>query len=337
MINDELFIIYHSSFIIHHYKNMKRFIDLIAQRAEIQDVPPVLMDIGASEGLNPIWKDIARFSIGIAFDADDRDFAFIEKEKSDFKKLFVFNGIATDKVHQSKQPFYLTRSPYCSSTLKPDTKGLAKYAFASAFDIVKTVDLNAVQPNKILQEIGVDYIDWFKSDTQGTDLRLFKNLSLEIQNKSIIVQMEPGIINAYVGEDKMVDCIAYMSKMPFDLTEMIPKGSIYLTSEMFQNLFTSSLKQKIARHVLKNTAGWTELTFYNDFSNASVQNIRHYLLGWLFNSLQGHHAVAYSTAEAGLKQFDDKLLVMLRDESARKLKNSIWSLKIIETVLKKIF
>jgi hypothetical protein len=53
--------------------------------------------------------------------------------------------------------------------------------------------------------------------------------------------------------------------------------------------------------------------------------------------LQGHHAVAYSTAEAGLKQFDDKLLVMLRDESARKLKNSIWSFKTIETVLKKVF
>jgi hypothetical protein len=158
-----------------------------------------------------------------------------------------------------------------------------------------------------------------------------------MQYQAVIVQMEPGIINAYLGEDKMVDCVAYMTKMPFDLTEMTPKGSIYLNTETFGALFTSPLKQKIARHVLKNTAGWTELTFYNDFSHPSVQNVRHYLLGWLFNSLQGHHAVAYATAAAGLKQFDDNLLVLLRDESARKLKNSIWSLKTVGTIFNKLF
>ena len=74
----------------------------------------MLVDIGASEQIHSKWKPIAKYSICLAFDADARDFQFIEKEQSRFKKLYVYNCIAFDK-DQSKADFFLTSSPYCSS------------------------------------------------------------------------------------------------------------------------------------------------------------------------------------------------------------------------------
>src|SRR3972149_3308058 len=98
---------------------MKKIIKKIFSRPELINQPPVLIDIGASESLNSKWKKIAKYSWCIAFDADERDFQFIEKEQSRFRKLFVYNCIALDK-DQNKSDFFLTSSPYCSSVLQPD-------------------------------------------------------------------------------------------------------------------------------------------------------------------------------------------------------------------------
>jgi hypothetical protein len=316
---------------------MYALIQKIAAQAEIADNPPVLMDIGASAGLNPIWKHIAHFCVCIAFDADDRDFTFTEKEQSDFRRLIVYNSIATDGAHRSKQDFYLTKSPYCSSTLMPDTEGLKHFAFADLFTVEQKIQLNAVQPCEILKETNLSQVDWFKSDTQGTDLRLFKNLPLAMQQRAIVVQMEPGIIDAYLGEDKMVDCVQYMRTLPFITTEMTVKGSIHLAAADFNALFPTLRKQKIARHVLKNTAGWTELTFANRFDAAQDFGLREYLLGWLFNALQGQYATAYTIAQLGHEHLDNALLLTLKNHAAQKLKADIYGIKTVKAALQKYF
>jgi hypothetical protein len=54
-----------------------------------------------------------------------------------------------------------------------------------------------------LIKININYIDWFKTDTQGTDLRLFKTLPSKIADHVLAAEFEPGILDAYIGEDKL--------------------------------------------------------------------------------------------------------------------------------------
>ena len=61
----------------------------------------------------------------------------------------------------------------------------------------------------------INKIDWFKTDSQGIDLRLFKSLNIEIQNKVIVAEFEPGIIDAYKNEDKLYRLVGYMSNQEF--------------------------------------------------------------------------------------------------------------------------
>ena len=72
-----------------------RMIDKILSRPEFQTEPPVLVDIGASGQLHGRWKAFAKYAVCIAFDADDRDFGYVESESSHFRKLYTFNNIVT--------------------------------------------------------------------------------------------------------------------------------------------------------------------------------------------------------------------------------------------------
>lgn len=67
----------------------------ILKRQELQEQPPVLLDIGASGDLPSLWKEISKYSICLAFDGDDREFAYIEERKKLFKELIIVNKIVS--------------------------------------------------------------------------------------------------------------------------------------------------------------------------------------------------------------------------------------------------
>jgi hypothetical protein len=42
-------------------------------RAEFAAEPAILFEVGASGGLNPAWSKLAKYSVCVAFDPDDRE------------------------------------------------------------------------------------------------------------------------------------------------------------------------------------------------------------------------------------------------------------------------
>lgn len=98
-------------------------IERVLNQPELKENPPVLLDIGASGNLHKKWQEIAKHSICIAFDADDRDMEHTIIASEEYYKLYVFNSIVMEKS-EGKADFYLTRFPPCSSLLKPDLEKL---------------------------------------------------------------------------------------------------------------------------------------------------------------------------------------------------------------------
>ena len=128
-------------------------IDSVMTRKELLDHPPVMVDIGASGTIHTYWKSIARYAICIAFDADDRDFAPEEKNQKDYLKLFVYNRIVS--VNNDENNFYLTKSPHCSSLLKPKSDSLENWAYAKKFEVEKTVKLKSVDLATVLADLNI--------------------------------------------------------------------------------------------------------------------------------------------------------------------------------------
>jgi hypothetical protein len=290
-----------------------------------------LVDIGASGGLPAVWKPIARYSVCLAFDPDSREMAYSERLSAYLRQVVVPKVLTEKKAGQLD--FYLTRSPYCSSFLKPQTDKLKEWAFAPLFDVVSKGRFKAARLPDLLKSLKLGAVDWFKTDSQGTDLRLFKSLSPALQRRVLVAEFEPGILDAYVGEDKLWQLMRHMEGLPFWASDMQVRGSQRIPAELAKGL------SRLTVEALPTAAGWAEIHYMNDFRAKSL-GLREQLLGWVFATLKSQHGFALKLALQGSERFGDpqfaalaqasrrsarlRFLLQLPKMTAIKLKNRIW-------------
>ena len=298
-----------------------KLIAKILDRPELQAQPPVLMDIGAAGALPKAWRTLAKYAICLAFEADERDLAPVEEQGQDFKVRYIYPKVATSEQDATVE-FYLTSSPHCSSTLEPDLESLAKYGAEDLFTIQKRQKFPAVQLANVLKERHLDYVDWFKTDSQGTDLRLFKSLGAEIIAKVLVAEFEPGIIDAYQGEDKLYALMAYMDKQNFWLSDMELKG--FVRAE--KTLIKSSLRKWEIRFMdkfHKKAPGWAEVRYLNNGNDLSKRDL---LLAWIFAMLSRQYFFAMKLAITGEKQFQDELFLQMQVCAKKIIRRQAWCL-----------
>lgn len=311
-----------------------KLIEKVLNHPLLQEKPPVVIDIGASENLNTKWKSFSKYSICIAFDADDRDFSITSKENSIFKKLFKINRIVSTNNSNSDK-FYLTKSPYCSSLLKPDLSSLLNYTFYDKFEIVSEKVLPAVRIMNILKELNIDYVDWFKSDSQGTDLRLFLDLEANLCKNVIVAELEPGIIDAYINEDKLTDVVKKLSELNFWCAESIVKGSVRMNYNLLNYFSTNDFVKKLIKLSLKPSPGWVELLFFNSFKENN--SLRNYLLGWVFSITQRQYGFAFELADKARKNFNDPIANELFLKTKNLIKYRLLNKNLITQFIKSKF
>lgn len=314
---------------------MSYLIQNILSRQEISANPPVLIDIGASGQIHKKWKLIAKHSICIAFDADDREFGFIEKEQSNFKKLFVYNCIVSNE-NKPDQLFYLTKSPYCSSILKPDIKSLENYSYADSYHTVKTTQLKTISLSTALTELNIKKIDWFKSDSQGLDLRLFLSVADEIRKKILIAEFEPGFIDAYENEDKLYSLLEYFQNKNYWLSDLTVKGIPRISSKLFNSIYINQKLTKLLSLSLKSSPGWAEVTVMNSFDDGISFTKRDYLLGCLFAIIEKQFGFAYELSLKGFEKFDDSIFMDINKNSLSNMKREMFKLKFSSAIIKRI-
>ena len=95
---------------------------------EALDNSLVLVDVGASGGTPAIWRSFAKHATYLGFDPDAREIR--ETARGDFRRAVYVNKAVTGAEAGGTVRFFLTRSPYCSSTLRPNS--LVTESFLSA-------------------------------------------------------------------------------------------------------------------------------------------------------------------------------------------------------------
>jgi len=265
--------------------------------------PPVLVDIGASGKIHSEWKSISRYSICIAFDPDIREMRYLKNIRKKFKELHIIDKIATHKSDKNID-FYLTDSPFCSSTLRPNMKELNNYSFSNLFKIVDKKRYEAVNIKRVINNLKTSSIDWFKTDSQGTDLKLFKFLDEKIIKNILVADFEPGIINAYEGEDKLYSVMEYMDNQPFWICSMTVNGpervkQSFLNNENIAKYF------KYGNGLCDSSPGWAEVTYFNNFEAIKPLTRRKLLLGCVFAIIKNQLGFGLELAYKGEKLYND--------------------------------
>lgn len=277
-------------------------LDKLLSRPEFTEKPPVLVDVGASGRIHGPWRRLAKYAVCLAFDADDRDFGYVTDESGKYRKLVVYNCIVSDQAAE-RSDFYLTRSPHCSSLLQPDLSEVRHTAWGERFEVERVVQLRTVDLASVLDELKLDYVDWFKTDSQGLDLRLFKNLGETRIRRVLCAEFEPGLMSVYHGEDKLHAVLRFMDEAKTHwLSDFRVRGSQRLSPATLRRLSGSGFLRKLLHFSQKTSPGWGELVYLNRFEQPDL-TLRDYLLGFVVATLHGQHGFALELAGAGKTRF----------------------------------
>jgi len=296
-------------------------VDQILARDELREAPPVLVDVGASGRVHPKWRRIAKYSICVAFEPDERELAHVTDAARGFRAFHTFSRVAAERSEE-RAPFHLTASPFCSSRLAPLKDSLENYVFAPLFDVERTVELATIDVPTALGQLGLERVDWFKCDSQGTDLRLFRSLGDELIAQVLVAELEPGIIDAYEGEDKLADVMQFMASKSFWMSQLSIEGSHRMKAGIAAEELTE-LERRYLRFSVKTAPGWGEVEYFNDFRDADSLGMREFLLGYVFATVRGHHAFALELAVRGKDLFGDRVFDELRGKSLRRIRANL--------------
>jgi hypothetical protein len=281
---------------------MNREIDNILTTLNIQ---PVLVDIGASDAPPNVWESIARHSIYVGFDPDQRELHDIPQGQ--FSRSIIVNKAVTSISNQSDAHFYLTHFPYCSSTLPPDTESLANYLFSDLFVVEREASVPASTLTVILNQLNLTSVDWFKTDSQGTDLRLFQSLKDELRSRVLAVDIEPGLIDAYRGEDLFVEAHRELLHQGFWLSSLDVEGTIRMRRSTLQTLTSPHQKLNDTHFYqsVRQSPGWCEARYLRTIESLQEQNAeaREYVLLWVFCMIEKQWGFALDIACAYDQKF----------------------------------
>jgi len=302
-------------------------INTILSTPELIRRPVVLMDVGASGEIHHKWKRLARHAICVAFDPDKREMHVLDEGGNKFRKLFVINKIVAEKTMPDK-PFYLTNSPYCSSTLMPVEEELQVWNFAALFRVVGEEHFNAITINDALREVGVSYIDWLKIDTQGTDLRIFMSVEEAVREKLMALEMEPGFIDIYKGEDKLDQILRRVTAEGFWLSSINVLGTQRINTQQAGGSF-SQLEKKLIQRYLRTTPCWAELTFLNGLRDSRQFDERDFMLLYLFALLERQYGFCMEVAAKAMGQYNKHIFQQLHRYAVKRIKRRIYYKAVI--------
>ena len=296
-------------------------LDRIFAEPELRESPPVLVDVGAAGGVHPAWRRIARYAVGVGFEPDAREAAPLDGAQRAFRRWIFCPGLAVpERAADGQATLHLTKSPQCSSTLPPRTAALAEWSFAEFFEVTERRQFPATTLVGALAAQGIARADWVKFDTQGLDLKLWHSLPAEWRARVLAVELEPGLIDAYAGEEKLADVLAAFAGEPFWLAALkvgrVPRGRPALLEQ-----YVGAGAVRWVRRLAPGAPAWANAHFLRDYTRAAeVLDRRAYLLGWVFATLAGQHGQALALADAGGRSFGGGLFAAMTAASVRSLR-----------------
>ncbi len=270
------------------------------------DLEPVLFEVGASGEREKMWDEIAGHSIHVSFDPDLREIREVKGSK--YKRAITINKAVIAEEGKDKIKFFFTKSPYCSSTLRPDLDSLSNYTYVDLFNIESEADVEAVTLDAVIKQNGISHIDWLKLDTQGTDLRIVKSLDANAFSKMLAVDIEPGWINAYKGEDLFVDAHKFLLEKGFWLSDIKVKGAVRIRQKTLDvtSLFGQKNDKKVIDRAIRKTPAWCEAKYLRSIESLGKCSAekKDYVLLWVFAVMQNQLGFALDVIVTLQEKFD---------------------------------
>ena len=188
-------------------------------KKDFEENPIVLVDVGASGGLQPHWKPAEPHLHRIAFEPDKRgDF-----ESAPGKAKSQVTSVRTALFNKKTSlELYLGRKQQVSSIFKPNRALLDRFPEAERFDIVGQENLPADTLDHQLSLLRVDDVDFIKLDAQGCELAILEGSQETLKKPVFGMEVEVEFAPIYENQPLFSDVDPVLRKHGFELFDLKP-------------------------------------------------------------------------------------------------------------------
>jgi FkbM family methyltransferase len=194
---------------------MKLFIDSVFSKY-YSEYPIVLIDVGASGGLEPNWKSAVRYLKIIGFEPGKKEFSELTKKESSNVKYL--NSALYNK--KTTLDFYLMKDQQVSSIIKPNRRLLDKFPEIERFDAVGKTKIETDTLDNLFDIHSFDEPDFIKLDTQGTELSILQGAVDTLRDHIFGIEVEVEFVEIYESQPLFSEVDSFIRKQGFQLFDL---------------------------------------------------------------------------------------------------------------------
>ena len=167
----------------------------------------VLVDVGASKGLQPKWQRYRRSLIPVLFEPNPDEAAALRATLSGYAHCHVLDQGLSDRAG----PHRLNIARYfgCSSMLAPNAAFLQDYAIAGLYDPVRSVEVDCCRYDTLVAEGKAPIPDVIKVDIEGFESRALAGFG-DLLSNVLGVETEAWFYQAFEGQALLHDLVALL-------------------------------------------------------------------------------------------------------------------------------
>lgn len=190
------------------------------QFENFSDSPFVLVDVGASGGIQKKWNQLKPFLRVIGFEPDERSHAELQEMNfSDTSHVFLSVGLSDAK---GKATLYLAKTKTDSSFFPSNQPFLKEFPLADRFDTIGTTDIPVDTLDNQLREHTTHDVDFIKIDTQGSELMILRGAQEILTTSLFGVEVEVEFSELYRGQPLFADVDQFLRGFGFQLFDLAP-------------------------------------------------------------------------------------------------------------------
>jgi FkbM family methyltransferase len=160
-----------------------------------------LVYIGANQG-HTLWGMFDKYDDVYAFEPDPEMFETLKKTYKQFEWVTLVNAACS--FEDGESDFYVTPNRVSSSLSDASVNEKS----LGCPDILKKIKVKTINLANFLKENNIEYVDFYMSDAQGSDLNILKTINEFIIDKKIgefFIETHGNGIEIYDGLDNQFD------------------------------------------------------------------------------------------------------------------------------------
>tara|TARA_R100000027_G_scaffold35649_2_gene26196 strand:+ start:189 stop:917 length:729 start_codon:yes stop_codon:yes gene_type:complete len=166
-----------------------------------------LVYLGANTGFS-LYQIFDKYDQVYAFEPDPEMFSQLKSKMGQFEWVTLVNAACS--TEKGRTNFYVTSNRVASSLGSPSDEFVEAYKrHDSGSTVIKEIEVETVNLGEFLKQEGIEFIDLYVSDCQGSDLNILKTMAdyidddkigeLYIETHGDNTQIYNGLDNQYTG------------------------------------------------------------------------------------------------------------------------------------------